>query len=189
MAEITVPQALVDEPFVQGGDRPFPAGTWAGTIEDVNIQDFPEWASNPTNNGYENAVGQTLSLQICDNVALGEDQDDPGNQRFFAPSSRENWVIQDGDLMVWDVDPDERDVKHWRLQRAYRGLVQLGAALGAATQNGESYSLDLEAFVNGLMDGVYDGQRIAYVTIHRPFKRKDGEKGVEVMATQFMSAP
>lgn len=187
MAEITIPMSVATEPLIQGG-RDFPAGVWQGEIDQVRSNTFPDWAGSPTNNGYANPEGETLSIQIGSAQALEEGQEEAGNMKAFAPSNRENYVIRDGDLAVWDVDPDERDVAYWRLQRAHRALCQLAVALGAASRNGAGFSVDLEAFVGGLSDGAYDGQPISFVTTHRPYKTKDGSEKVEVQVSQFLAA-
>lgn len=189
MPEITVPSSYVEEPFVQGGGGTFPAGTWRGELEAARFDTFPDWASNPNNNGFANAEGEVLGLQLGSAQALEEGQDDPGNQKCFAPSNRQNWVIRDGELNVWQIDPSESDVPYWKMRRAHRGLVNLAAALGAVTRNGSGgYSVDLEAFIDGLRSGAYDGTEVAFVTIHKPYTTREDEERTEVIVTQFLQA-
>lgn len=187
MAGIMVPKARAEAPAA-GGDTPFPAGAWEGTIEEVRVRGFPDFiakaiAEGATNRGYATGEGEIIGLQIGHNTPL-EDQGDVGARKMFV-----DFVTRDGKAQIEDGNaiPDTS----WQMQKDAALLANLALALGATEEvefEGETYVETTPDFVQQLRDQDLNGTRIGFRVSHRKWKSKDGSKsGTEARVVEFFA--
>ncbi len=188
MAGIMVPKSRAEAP-TGGGNRLFPAGEYAGTIEEVRTRPFPDYVdpvSRPKG-GYASSDGEILSIQLGENRALNNESADPGNQKMFV-----DFVIRDGDVAI-DSGPNIDD-RSWQMQRSATLLTNLALALGATSEvtgeDGDTYVVTVDNFLSELRDGNLNGTNVGFTTYHRPWEKKNEagdvvKSGTDVHLSEF----
>jgi hypothetical protein len=145
---VAVPNATVDNTY-----EAFPAGDYEGTIEGASIRD-------PNQDG--SWVLAKLSLT---SVTPREGTADPGRSAFS------------GDITIANTDKSGKfaDVRElteingktpFAVKRGVGLLAGLATAVGAGERDNSHTSVDLKATVDALVDGAFNGQRIAFRVSH-----------------------
>lgn len=157
---ITIPTETVDREVGGGADFVPPPGIYLGTLEEARTNSFPEWAADPTNNGFDSPEGETLSLQFGQISPLDVSEDvEIGQRKLFAPNDRNNYVLRDGDNDLSNIDPTNTEVPFWKLVQTASDIGKLARALGAATNSGGGLQVP-DSFVDDLVAGVFSGQEV-----------------------------
>lgn len=170
-----------------GGNQPFPTGAAQGTIEETKVRGLPFLAGRTTEElnrqGYTSEDVEVLSLQVGSNEGL--EGQEIGNRKFFTPDI----VIRDGEYSITDAfDPKVA----WQLDRSATALVNMAVALGQAEEvvmeDGESGYALANGFIEALLAGEFNGQRIGFVVSHRKYTKKDGTPAVQEQVETYLPA-
>jgi hypothetical protein len=163
-----MPTTQVNEPAVQGGDRPFPEGVYIGTIAEpttgIRQRIAPDFFSEGENPQIVGQDGDLLGVWLTDNQRLDEG-DDPGQQIYFL-----DLIVRDGDTEIEALDLENPNGVGWGITRDARYFVQLAHALGAVTEE-DGYVVPAPSFRTLLQQGTFDGARVQYEVRHRVSKK------------------
>lgn len=178
---IMVPKATADAPNARG-EWTFPEGSFIGEIEEVRIRAFPDWIDPTGNRGYASTDGEIVSLQIGSIQATDSDAD-VGNAKHFV-----DFITRDGNVEI-TAGPDIPDAS-WQMKNAAAMMANLATALGATEEvegeDGLTYTVTTDDFLDNLRSGALKGSKVGFVTTHRNWKsKKTGKTGTEVQTQEF----
>lgn len=182
---IMVPKSKADAPN-EGRDFTFPEGSFIGEIEEVRIRAFPDWIDPTGNRGYSSTDGELTSIQIGSIQGMDENAPDLGNSKHFV-----EFVTRDGQVEI-SAGPGIPEAS-WQMANSAAMLANLAAALGATDEvegeDGETYVVTTDDFLDNLKAGAVKGSKVGFVTRHRKWKsKKTGKEGVEVQTQEFFQA-
>lgn len=176
---LTRPTDQMDKKVSERSSFTWPVGAYRGTIEEVHSREFPDWAGDNPNNGWESEDGEILSIQIGQLEAVDVEETDVniGNRKFFPPEmpNSPGLTVRDGPLTVEDVDPTDGDAAHWKLQRAYDYLMRLAKTLNQVQTLNGNVVAD-EDFVTRLRNGAFNGREIGFELFHDRTYERDGNE-------------
>ena len=179
-----VPKSRAETPTT-GGNRPFPEGSWIGTIEETRVRNFPDWVDpvGRPKGGYTSTDGDILSIQLGNNRDIDGNNSEVGNQKMFV-----DFVVRDGAISVEDAEIAEAA---WQTQRAQTLLANLALALGATStvtdDDGNEFVVTSEDFLSTLMSGGYANTEVGFTTYHRNWEC-GGKSGTNVVLREFFQA-
>lgn len=145
---VSIPTALVDNTYEN-----FPEGTYVGTIDGAEIRDVMN-------------DGSWITLKISvDGVSPIGNTPEPGRQRFTG----EVTLVTDGSDIrtLTDFGKDT----HFGLVRAAGLLAGLAEGLGVGERTPQGLQVDLDAVINGLADGQFAGEQVAFEVTHYTSKK------------------
>ena len=180
---LRVPEKRAQNP---NASREFPTGDWQWEIEEIRTREIDPTA-NPKlgwmfetnergNRRYAGPTAETVSLQLGKEQALGNGQEDPGDQKLFV-----DITLRDGDVCVDEVGENATEEQGVGYQIAIDGAMyaNLALALGQAYK-ADGFVMPADDFREQLLSGSFKGVTIAGRVITRTFKKRDGTTGSKV---------
>lgn len=130
-----IPVEQAEEPTAGLGDDLFPEGTWKARIEKVRTQEVrrgepADWMLQQDGEYFAD-YAEVASIQLGGFEPLLEDQEDPGNRKFFD----DRFYLQFDDVR-WDEASEAEMERYPRFGRTRRRLTNLAMAVGASENTG-----------------------------------------------------
>jgi len=152
MAKARVPGSLIDNEY-----QTFPKGFYDGDIASAEIRD-------PRNDG------SWLSLELgMENVTPKEGTEDPGRSSFSTGIT----ISTDG-VHVTEVEDFSNGELPFAIRRAGALLAGLAEGLQVTTRDDSGVvEVDIEAVVNALTSGEFEGDRVGFQVDHYSPKNSD----------------
>ena len=164
MSDFNIPQDWYDTTPRSGL---FPEGNFVGTIEESTggyLRDL-DWEPPQTR----------LSIQIGDIGSMVDDEAGVGARKYWADLT----VNYDGA----DFNGDDLPVQ---LNIAAQRLVELARSIGYIQEGDPSF--DINAFVDAIVAGDFEGMEVGFRTYHKPYTNKAGEKKTACNLGNFLPA-
>ena len=162
----------------------FPEGHYAGTISE---------SKDDTN---EDGTAGSVSFRLIKNVAVDAEKEPGGKICFiriptFMEIKNKRGKVET--LLTSDISPDETDDDKipFQLRLAVGTFMMLAVALGEASNEEGSVEFEdsLEAFIDMLRDGKFDGVEIEFIVSHRQYTAKRGANKGNLVKVEDVAFP
>lgn len=165
--------ATVPGSVVKGRGTPFPQGVYVGSLNKLE----EAWSEDKKNLDF--------ILTFRDNAPADENSPQIGAR----PLIQRVPVIRSGRSVV-DLSGDDFTSEEvpFPLRLAAGQIAQLVVALGGpcSIDEDDSVSFDIEAFMEGLQAGLYNGRSVGFEVIHRKWtSKKTGRSGVAADVSRY----